>query len=532
MPHLPPGCIESADKSIVYAEEALTAEAGPVLFRTTGLPAPGLDCSVMRGTTAVVYPASHVLLQVYPASGGDNGTPATTCKVTRGPKQERVKAKEIILGNGNGETTMINVGVGDDPVFGMVLKKDKSVLVEVSTGEVLVGKDRTPVGKNRKVTVSASGKVGKVIRYTTPDAALQSGFLAVQPNLCPKDIPGLTPTGTTHPQGLAQDTHGNIWFTNDGAPPTIGEYRKDGTSMRYTVGDGLLPGAVPRFITGPDVNGNIWFTDDGSTPAIGEITPGAANPIHEYPLPTEPGGCPADTGVAQTGHCPWAPVVGAHGNIYFSDRNTTAPAIGVFSTASSSFSQYTLGLNPGSDPEGIAVLGDKIWFTDDNDPKPAIGLLDTTANPPITEYSTGLSQGNLPRGIATGPDGNIWFADEREGAGLIGMLDPATASSVGSREFGILANGGLANSVPEGLASDGANIWFTDQASPSGAIGFINPHTGGIIERVIQTSDGRPIIGAKPIGIIVTSSGELRYLDQESGAPKITSLKPASAPCS
>ena len=31
----------------------------------------------------------------------------------------------------------------------------------------------------------------------------------------------------------------------------------------------------------------------------------------------------------------------------------------------------------------------------------------------IHEYSTGLVPGSLPRGITIGPDGNVWFADER-----------------------------------------------------------------------------------------------------------------------
>ena len=53
-----------------------------------------------------------------------------------------------------------------------------------------------------------------------------------------------------------------------------------------------------------------------------------------------------------------------------------------------------------------------MWFTDDNDPSPAIGRVDAKTHK-IDEYSTGLVPGSLPRGITMGLDGNVWFADQR-----------------------------------------------------------------------------------------------------------------------
>ena len=113
------------------------------------------------------------------------------------------------------------------------------------------------------------------------------------------------------------------------------------------------------------------------------------------------------------------------------------------------------------------------------------------------------------------------------GGGLIGTINPKTAATTGSIEYDVFANGGLQGSLPEGLAADHkGNIWFTDQVSPPGAIGLINPRTGGIIEKRFTTNS------AKPIGIIVTSNDELWYLDQDSAAAKVGTISASSTTCS
>jgi streptogramin lyase len=86
------------------------------------------------------------------------------------------------------------------------------------------------------------------------------------------------------------------------------------------------------------------------------------------------------------------------------------------------------------------------------------------AAPTITEYHAGITAGSIPRGIAAGPDGNLWFTEEN--ANRIGKITPAGVVT----EYRV---GSTANSNPYGIAGgpDG-NLWFTEVA---GRIGKITP---------------------------------------------------------
>ena len=87
------------------------------------------------------------------------------------------------------------------------------------------------------------------------------------------------------------------------------------------------------------------------------------------------------------------------------------------------FKVFTAGTTPGlpvtAVPRDIAVGSDgTIWFTDLN--TPAIGSITTKLK--IREYAAGLRNGSQPYAIIAGPDGNMWFSD---GVGAIGRITPA-----------------------------------------------------------------------------------------------------------
>ena len=523
----------------LFAGETLSSGYGKLTFSSTAAPLP-FKCNIQNSGSGVVLPGKRgpggpVIFEV--SSG------VFACWATDGSRRLTgtkfaSRTEQVIAG----KTRLVVKG---DPVFGMVKTPTGGWKIQVHQGAVLVGsvngKRLLSVGESQQVRTASNGSPGKVKNYLVPDTHIKAAFLAVQPALCETPILSADATGS-HPEGLAKDGAGNIWFTDDGATPGIGEYHANGTTTEYTgannsllQGTGLLPGTLPRFITTPDKNGDIWFTDDGATPAIGMIDP-ATNPatIDEYTIPAAPAGgtCPPLGEATGNGSCPWNPVVGPDGNIWFTNRDTTSPAggitngaIGMYDPATKEWSEFSANLNPGSDPEGIAVdRAGTLWFTDDNGPMPAIGRITPTGT--ITEFSNGLVKGHLPRGITAGLDGTIWFADEKPGGGLIGMINPKTAATTGSIEFDILGNGGLSGSLPEGLAADHkGNIWFTDQAGPPGAIGLINPMTGGIVEKTFKDKN------ATPIGILVTSKDELWYLDQAAGAAKVGTISPSSKPC-
>jgi streptogramin lyase len=103
------------------------------------------------------------------------------------------------------------------------------------------------------------------------------------------------------------------------------------------------------------------------------------------------------------------------------------------------------------------------------------------------------SANSFPVGMAPGPDGNLWFAEDSV-EGKIAQLNPATGAI---SEFSTPTQ----PSFPLGVAlgPDG-NMWFTESANP-GQIGEINPATHAITEIPTPTPDSGPVaITAGPDG--------------------------------
>jgi streptogramin lyase len=122
-------------------------------------------------------------------------------------------------------------------------------------------------------------------------------------------------------------------------------------------------------------------------------------------------------------------------------------------------------------------------------------VLPATAAGSITEFPLSNAQSN-PQGIAAGPDGALWFAEEGSGlgagSGRIGRI--TTSGSI--TEFPVPSPG----SIPIGIAKgpDGA-LWFTEELNRIGRI-----TTGGsATELPVPGGDHRPIgIAAGPDGAL------------------------------
>ena len=143
------------------------------------------------------------------------------------------------------------------------------------------------------------------------------------------------------------------------------------------------------------------------------------------------------------------------------------------STPPTSFTEYSQGITPTSQPFGITAGPDgNLWFTElfGN----SIGRITPAGT--ITEFSSGISGG--VEDMTAGPDGNLWFAD---GGGGIGRITPAGTVN----EF---SSGIKTHSSPLGIAAgpDG-NLWFTEFGCAicgpmvPAAIGRITP-TGTVTE--------------------------------------------------
>jgi streptogramin lyase len=113
------------------------------------------------------------------------------------------------------------------------------------------------------------------------------------------------------------------------------------------------------------------------------------------------------------------------------------------------------------EPDGIATGPDgNLWFT-----LPAAGLIGRiTPAGQVTDFSTGLMPDSVPGAITAGPDGNLWFTD---GANTIGRI--TTGGQI--TEF---SNGITPDSFPTSItAGPDGTLWFTEGLA--GQIGCITP---------------------------------------------------------
>ena len=542
-PTYPHPCQYVSSGQSLFPGETLSAKSSTVIIKGTGRLTPSFTCQISSPAEDVIYPPpkgsakSVVVLQLKKGS--------TSCLASEGPVRSKRKANALFIAgktaitiksqpstrknttNQRSTSAVFTVGettftVKGNPVFGMTTTATgpkAGTLIQLTRGQLSVaaanGKRRS-LGKNQQVFVPAAPNApARFGTFTQPAANLQPALCKLTPDLRETNnkftFTGGDPKG--HPLGLAPDSSGNIWFTDDGIN-AIGKYDLSAHKITYD----LNPGSSPKWITaGP--NDTLWFTDIGSgpnpQPAIGMLNPKTSK-IEEF-------------FVGDSNRKPWAIAYDRRDkNLWFTDpsRNGQDPAIGMLDPATGAITLYRQGLNHRSDPQGIAVdAKGRLWFTDDNDPQPAIGMLDPTVKSPrVTEWPTGIA-GSLPRGITAGQgkDSNLYFADDRTvlstngrskagaaGDGLIGVIDTTTANPQ-ITEFSIADNGGDAGSVPEGLAADlHGNVWFTDDGTTVKTIGMIDPITGAVIE---ANQSGTGMTGeSAPIGILLISTGGARGL--------------------
>jgi streptogramin lyase len=164
------------------------------------------------------------------------------------------------------------------------------------------------------------------------------------------------------------------------------------------------------------------------------------------------------------------------------------------------------------------------------------GLLTTacsTSNPPaaaasptvtttgtITEFRTGADAGisataaSDPVGITTGPDGSLYFTDA--GAARIGKMSP---NGTGFASVTTSAAG----STPVAIASDGTNLWFTENSASVDQVGRISTNLTGqsaFPTEAIATSTSTPtdIVQGPDGRMWFTESGRARIGSIDTGA--------------
>jgi streptogramin lyase len=158
-----------------------------------------------------------------------------------------------------------------------------------------------------------------------------------------------------------------------------------------------------------------------------------------------------------------------------------------------------------SDTWGIATGPDgNLWFTENNVNQ--VGVINPATHA-IAEFPVPTAS-SWPGSITAGPDGNLWFTES--GGNKIGMISPTTHAIT---EFPIPT----ANAGPNDItAGPDGNLWFTE----GGQVGMINPTTHAIAEFPVPTA------GSNPVGMTAGPDGNLWFT--EGNGDQVGKINPAT----
>jgi virginiamycin B lyase len=282
------------------------------------------------------------------------------------------------------------------------------------------------------------------------------------------------PSALPSPNVIASGPDGNLWFTNNTAPDTVGSVTPGGLpGTLVLIGN---KGDVPTgIVTGPD--GNLWLAESPgsqSRPSVTGASTSAGFNVKTFPL--------------DQNATPRQITAGSDGNIWFSDPGRNA--VGCVVLASNGTYAYPI-TSAASGASGIT-----------SGPDGALWMIETQANR-IARVATDGSMTEWPlptpaasaQLIATGPDGALWFTEAA--ANKIGRATTTGAVT----EYDLPRP----NSTPMGIAAgpDGA-VWFTE--STGHAIGRMLPG-GAVTEYALPRTD------TSPVSITVGPDGNLWFTD-------------------
>jgi virginiamycin B lyase len=206
-------------------------------------------------------------------------------------------------------------------------------------------------------------------------------------------------------KGIVTGPDGALWFT-DYSTGAIGRITTSGGVTEYPLPNASKAG--PDLIAaGPD--GALWYTDE-TQGLIGRITTSGQIAAYQFHLHAEPQGI----------------VTGPDGNLWVSESDDQHIAMVAKSGVSTEFSIQTPGKSAGSKSYAIIAGPDKnLYFTEGNGALNGVGAIGQITTAGVAQHFSTNITNTSPAYLTTGPDGNIWFTDDKSGE--IGVLSGISA---------------------------------------------------------------------------------------------------------
>jgi virginiamycin B lyase len=286
------------------------------------------------------------------------------------------------------------------------------------------------------------------------------------------------PTANSQPRAITDGADGNRWFTEGteftGAPAKIGRVTPTGaiTELAVDVADGCNSCILSDITQGPD--GILYITSNDATLIRLDVATGTFLPPIQMPSSNALGGTLDSDG----------------DQVWITDFNNDA--VWRYTISTGQFTSF-----PASDPGDVAVdAAGNAWFTEAGDVNAPgtsnIGRIDSASGAVTRTPTTDGALTVSPRSVTIAADGQVWFT-ARFTPQAVGRLNPADSSIT---LFPRAAVG------PSGIASspDGT-VWFSQETK--GNIASIT--NAGLI------SEGKVVKGSEPFGVTVAADGDPWY---------------------
>jgi hypothetical protein len=390
-----------------------------------------------------------------------------------------------------------------------------------SSGNLYVANSGDQIGGADSVTVYTAGSNGDAL----PSATISGSS-----------------TGLTVPSGIALDSSNNIYVVNNGSSVgvtdsvTIYASGSNGNVAPSITISGSNTGLDSPGGIAIDSGGNLYITNDGSVF-------GGADSITVYAPASNGNAVPTDTLLALGLDTPTGIAVDSNGNLYVANDGSTDGDVDTVTVypLNDILPSATIGSDTGLDqPSGIALdSSGNIYVTNQGS---TTGGMDSvtvylpgsyanmTANATIVGSGTSLA---LPSGLATDLSENLYVANSAGGPDGVGSITVYASGSNGNVAPSITISGDSNSDTtglnfPTGLAFDAAGNLYVANATGGpdgfGSITIYGPGSSGNVTPIATIGDDpscAPCDNTElslPLGVALDSSGNIYVANSAGGA--------------